>query len=139
MYFLNPLRQVIILRAQKVTVYDPSLEDCGITVTALSELFSRAGVKAVIREFTDYEKFAYDFRDNHYDLAFVGITSVLDLEAARAVRKLDGKCPLFLLSREKEYSLEGYRLNALDFIVKPVTVVRLREAVNRVGPPFLAV
>ena len=120
------------MRVKKITVYDRSAEDCGVAVDALRELFGRAGTKAVVREFTDYEKFAYDFRDNHYDIAFVGIGSPLDLEAARAVHSLDEKCPLFMVSREKDYSLEGYRVNALDFIVKPVTVARLSEAVSRV-------
>jgi two-component SAPR family response regulator len=121
----------VMLRAKKITVYDSTTEDCGIAADTLRDLFSRTGIKVVVKEFTEYEKFAYDFRDNHYDLAFVWITSVLDLEAARAVRQLDAKCPLFLISRDKDFSLEGYRFGALDFIIKPVTVERLRESISR--------
>jgi len=119
------------VKVKKISVYDPSAEDCCVAAEALRELFDRSGVRAVVMEFSNYEKFSCDFRDNYYDMAFVGIGSVLDLEAARAVRGIDEKCPLCLMSHEKDYSLEGYRLNALDFIVKPVTVPRLREAVCR--------
>ena len=119
------------MKAKKIAVYDQSVGDCRVAAEALRELFDRAGIKAKVREFSNYEGFAYDFRDNHYDLAFVGIGSPLDLEAARVVRRLDANCPLFIVSREKDYSLEGYRLNALDFIVKPITTERLREAVSR--------
>jgi len=128
---------ILFNRAKKISLYDRSAEDCGMAAEALRELFDRTGVKAVVKEFTEYEQFACDFRDNHYDLAFIGITSPLDLEAARAVRQLDEKCPLFLVSRDKDYSLEGYRLSALDFIVKPVTVERLREAINRTERPYI--
>ena len=121
------------MRSKKISVFDRSAEDCSVAAEAMRELFSRAGIKAVVNEFTDYEKFAYFLRDNHVDMAFVGITSPLDLEAARVVRQIDANCPLFMASRDGDYGLEGYRLHALDFIVKPVTVARLREAVSRVG------
>jgi len=124
------------MRAKKITVYDRSDADRGVAVDALRELFERASAKAVVNEFADRETFAYDFRDNHYDMAFVGIGSMLDFEAARAIRGLDSKCPLFLMSRVEEYAIEGYRLNALDYIIKPVTEARLRDAVSRASPSF---
>jgi two-component SAPR family response regulator len=125
------------MRVKKIIVYDGSTEDCGIAGEALRELYDRAGIKAAVVVFTDREAFAFDFRDNHYDMAFVGIGSMLDFEAARAVRALDEKCPLFLASRTDEYALEGIRIQALDYIIKPVTVARLREAVSRASPPLL--
>lgn len=125
------------LRIKKIAVYDPSAQDCHISAEALREIFDRAGVKTNIKEFTDNETFVFDFRDNHYDMAFVGIGSIVDLEAARGIRALDEACPLFLVSGVAEYALEGYRLNALDFIVKPVTALRMREAVSRADASFL--
>ena len=84
-----------------------------------------------IKTFTDREAFTYDFRDNHYDMAFIGINTFLDFEAVRSVRKLDEKCPLFLVSRTDEYALEGIRMSVLDYIIKPVTMARLRESFSR--------
>ena len=121
------------MRARRISVYDRSAEDCGIAAEALRELYDRVGVKAAVKEFTDSEAFTLDFRDNHYDMAFVGIGAMIDFEAARAVLGLDEKCPLFLISRTDEYALEGIRIQALDYIIKPVTVERLREAVSRAG------
>ena len=124
------------MRAKQIVVYDTFEKDCKKTAEALREYFGRTGIKAVVNEFTLSEDFVYDFRDHHYDMAFVSIGSMLDMEAARAVRGLDESCPLFLVSHLAEYALEGYRINALDYIVKPVTWQRVKEAVSRAEPVF---
>jgi len=121
---------------KRITVYDATPADCRITAKVLIECFDRAGIEAVVSEFTAYEDFIYDFRDNYYDIAFVGIGSMLDLEAARGIRGLDENCPLFLISNITEYALEGFRINALDYIIKPVTIQRISEAVTRAGSVF---
>lgn len=123
------------MKAKQIVVYDAVAADCHVTAEAAREVFSRAGVPAVVREFTDDETFVYHFRDNHCDMAFVGVGSILDIETARGIRGLDEGCPLYLVSEKAEYALEGYRLSALDFLVKPVTAARVQEAVNRAGRP----
>ena len=124
------------MRAKQIAVYDTLAEDCHVTAEALRECFSRAGVKMAVKEFTGRDAFVYDFRDNHYDMAFVGIGSILDMEAARGVQGMDESCPLFLVSHFAEYALEGFKINALDYIVKPLTWQRAREAISRTEPIF---
>ena len=124
------------MKAKMISVYDPSEDDCTIVTDTLEELVGRSGVKAIIKSFTDREAFTYDFRDNHYDVAFVGINTFMDFEAARSVRKLDEKCSLFLVSRTDEYALEGIRMRVMDYIIKPMTAARLRESLSRINLPL---
>ena len=119
------------MKDKKVSIYDPFEADCLLAKEAITELFDRSGIKVIIKAFTDREAFTCDFRDNRYDMAFVGIGTFLDFEVARSVRKLDEKCPLFLVSRTDEYALEGIRMSVLDYLIKPVTLARLREALSR--------
>jgi len=124
------------MRVRRIAVYDTSAKDCHITAQALLECFDKTGIAAKVNEFTGSEEFVFDFRDNHYDMAFVGIGSMLDMEAARGVRYLDENCPLFLVSSITEYALEGFRISALDYLIKPVTAQRAKEAVERAEPVF---
>jgi len=126
----------MVMKTKRIAVYDTAPEDCHITAEAVRECFDRAGVRAVVSEFTESAAFVYDFRDNHCDVMFVGISSMLDLETARGVRGLDENCPMLLVSSITEYALEGYRVNALDYILKPMTLQRTREALGRAVPQF---
>lgn len=63
--------------------------------------------------------------------AFIGVDSMLGVEAARLAREMDASLPLVLLSRAGEYAMEGFRLRAADYIVKPATAGRLAAALRR--------
>jgi two-component SAPR family response regulator len=40
---------------------------------------------------------------------------------------------MFIVSDTDDYGLEGFRLRALDYLIKPVTPLRIQEAVRRIG------
>lgn len=124
------------MKTKKIAVYDSDEEDCETTAQAIREHYDRQGEEATVRRFTQGEDFVRDFRDNHYDMAFLAMNRVPDLEIARSAGQLDLTCPLFFVSDVPDYGLEGYRLSVYDYILKPVTHTRVREAVSRVGSAF---
>ena len=64
------------------------------------------------------------------DILFLDIKmDVLDgLETAKLIRKLDGDVVIIFVTRMAQFAIQGYEVNALDFIVKPAD----RFSVNRV-------
>lgn len=54
------------------------------------------------------------------------------IEFAQQLRKIDVSCKLLFLSgfSDKEYLMSAIRLNALDFIEKPINLDKVREAVR---------
>ena len=84
-------------------------------------------------EYHEISPMAYAFRDERFDMAFMAVDSMMAVEAARLVRESAPDCPLFLVSGSADYALEGYRLEALDYLVRPVTAERVREASARVA------
>ena len=117
----------------RVAVFDTSQEDLAITSQAVREYFERRGAAANVLEFAKAYDFVKDFRDNHCDMAFLGMNGMLDVETARSVSQLDRRCPLFFVSTVGDYGLEGLRLNVLDYLIKPVTYQRVSEAIGRIG------
>ena len=85
-------------------------------------------------EYHEISPMAYAFRDKQYDMAFMAVDGMLAVEAARLVRESAPDCPLFLVSGNDDYALEGYRLRALDYLVRPVTPRRIRQAAARIIP-----
>lgn len=124
------------MQYKRIAVYDTIPKECETTVEALRECFDRRSQQIKICAFTESHSFLLDFRDNHYDMAFLAMNSPVDLNAARGAGQMDLSCPLFFVSRNGDYSLEGYRLSILDYLLKPVTCEYIHKAVSRIDTEF---
>jgi len=127
------------MKSKKIAVFDTIESDLTITAAAVRECCGLLCWKAEIREFSDARAFVLHCRDNWLDMAFIGINNMRDVETARAVAQLNLGCPLYFVSEADEignYGHEGYRLNILHYLDKPVTCEQVREGVRRIGTPF---
>lgn len=123
------------MKKKKIAVYDSTGDDLAVTAAAIREYYDRAGEKAEIAEFTDDYDFLCHFRDRHYDMAFLAMNSPLDLATARSAGAIDRNCPLFFVSNTADYGIEGLRLAAVDYLLKPVVYTRVQEALGRISIP----
>ena len=68
---------------------------------------------------------AFDFVESKqtYDLIFmdIGLPGINGMEAAQQLREHDTETPLIFVTDLAQYAVKGYTVDALDFIVKPVT------------------
>ena len=72
------------------------------------------------------------FKKNSFDMVFIDISSMRDVDAAWVVRERDKKCPIVITSRCGDYSLEGYRLEATDYLLKPLDKQKVCKALDRI-------
>lgn len=58
-----------------------------------------------------------------FDLVFMDIDlpGINGMEAAQLMRAVDEKTPLIFVTNLAQYAVRGYEVNALDFVVKPVS------------------
>lgn len=58
-----------------------------------------------------------------FDMAFldIGLPGINGLEAAQLVRQRDERVPLVFVTDLAQYAVRGYEVEALDFVVKPVS------------------
>lgn len=63
------------------------------------------------------------------DVEMAGITG---MEAAAAVRKFDTDLIIVFVTGYADYVFDGYRVNAMDYIIKPAGAGRLQEVLGRV-------
>jgi DNA-binding LytR/AlgR family response regulator len=55
------------------------------------------------------------------------------MTAAQRIRETDPDVPLIFVTHRADYALQGYRVAALDFLVKPVEYALLENALDRVA------
>ena len=59
---------------------------------------------------------------DRYDIVFLDIElpDMNGIDAARKMREIDGTVALIFVTNMRQYAINGYEVNADDFIVKPV-------------------
>lgn len=78
---------------------------------------------------------AIDFEMTHasFDLVFMDIQmpGIDGMEAAHLMRAFDETTPLIFVTNLAQYAARGYEVDALDFIVKPVTYYNFRMRMEK--------
>ena len=74
---------------------------------------------------TQYENgavFLWEFR-SQFDIILLDISMpVMDeMETARQIRKIDSDVVLLFVTSLSQYAIRGYEVNAMDYILKPVS------------------
>lgn len=73
--------------------------------------------------FSSGEAFLSTFRPGLYDLVFMDIymDGITGVEAIRRLREMDTTVPVAFVTTSQEFALEGYRLNVIKYLEKPVS------------------
>lgn len=88
--------------------------------------------------FADGMDFISDYRGK-YDLVLMDIEMphLNGIAAAKKLRKLDERVTILFVTNMAQYAIKGYEVDALDFLIKPVTyynfVAKLQKAVKQIG------
>lgn len=87
-----------------------------------------------IETFDDGRYLAAAFREVPFDLIFLDIEmpSVDGITLAKKIRSLSDKVNIVFLTGHIEYALEGYEVNALRYLTKPVDIDKLKEVLSYV-------
>ena len=91
--------------------------------------------------FENGEDFLAHFRPGLYHAVFMDImldrTGLNGIETAEKLRSFAKRIPLIFITSERDYSLEGYRVHPLDYLLKPVDAASLSWCLDEIRT-FLA-
>ena len=100
--------------------------------TFVERYLAEHGIEASI----DWLKTAFEFIElkQRYDLVFMDINlpGINGMDAAGLLRKHDSETLIVFVTDLAKYAVKGYEVDALDFIVKPVTYQGLALRMDRV-------
>lgn len=71
-------------------------------------------------------------KDDAIDIVFLDI-QMPDLKGTDFAKMIDSKTKIIFTTAYSEYALEGFDLNALDYLLKPITFERFSQAINKIN------
>lgn len=104
-------------------------------LTFIDRYSQEEDVPLTVRVFRSGLELLGDYKPE-YDVVFMDIEMPLmsGLETAAYLRKVDANVPLIFVTKMAQFAINGYEVNALDFIVKPVSyynfVTKLKRALS---------
>jgi DNA-binding LytR/AlgR family response regulator len=90
------------------------------------------GVKVQAKYFTDGDELVEGYR-SEYDIVLLDVQmQFLDgMTTARLIREVDEDVIIIFVSNMSQYAIEGYKVGALDFVLKPVTYFALSQRLDK--------
>lgn len=116
----------------RIAICDDQAECLNQTSSAIRKCVSAA--QASIDLFKGGISFLKEFKRHPYDLVFLDIEmpEMDGITLAKKLRMLSTDVPIIFLTSHIEYALEGYEVNALRYLTKPVDPNKLRDVLSAV-------
>ena len=111
----------------RIAICDDQLECQEQTLSAIKKCLQ--GVTARVDSFTGGITFLRAFKERAYDLVFLDIEmpEMDGITVAKNLRKLSKDAPIVFLTSHIEFALEGYEVNALRYLTKPVDLEKMQK------------
>jgi len=124
----------------RIAIVDDDAADRNWLSAQLNTLLSRRRLDAETLLFESGERFLSAARETPFGLAFLDIymDGMDGVAAARALRKFDPDCLLVFSTTSPDHALDGYRVQAVQYLVKPYApeaLERLFTQLDQLLPP----
>ncbi|MFZ5642697.1 MAG: response regulator [Bacillota bacterium] len=100
----------------------------------LEKMLQNSGMVEIKVKFTEPLKALEFLKTNKIDAAFLDIEmpDMDGIELSNRILDLQGKIAIVFVTAYNQYAVEAFRLNALDYLLKPVAADRLKETLDRI-------
>lgn len=108
-------------------------EDNNEDAVYLTDRIARSSIPASCNLFPSGEALMRVFERGKWDLVFLNVFTqggMTGIETARALRAVDQQVVIAFTASGEEHAMEGYRVNALKYIIKPVESKDVYEAME---------
>lgn len=123
----------------KIAVVEDDSIHAAMTVRLLEEWLEGSDIKSEISVFSSAESYLFEWENNKvWDVLFIDIQmpGINGIELARSIRKENKKVALVFVTGITDYMQEGYEVEALHYLVKPVDSTKIAYCMERVAEVF---
>ncbi len=112
-----------------------AIDDEPLALALMQEYIARAPQLELVKTFDDAIEGKFFLQSNPVDLLFADI-NMPDISGIDLVRSLQDRPMIIFTTAYKNYALEGFELDAVDYLLKPISFERFTRAVNKASEYF---
>ncbi|MGM9603834.1 MAG: LytR/AlgR family response regulator transcription factor [Faecousia sp.] len=135
--FFLPIQQLFKsqrrLRMLQLCVIDDEIEEARKIQNMLTKLLGSRNESSEISVYQDAHAFLATFTRGRYDIIFLDIQmpEMDGMTCAQEIRRRDSSVILIFITSMVQYAVQGYRVEATDYLVKPVEPTLLAHSLHR--------
>ncbi|MBS6644989.1 MAG: response regulator transcription factor [Clostridiaceae bacterium] len=116
----------------RIGLIDDDLDHLRLMKSFLTQYEKEEKVNFSVKEFNDGLNFVEDY-DGNLDVIFLDIEMphMDGMTAAKKIREKDQALGIVFVTNMAQYAIHGYEVNAIDFIVKPVSYYVFTDKLNK--------
>lgn len=112
-----------------------AIDDEPPALVLMKEYISQCPELQLLHTFDDAITCGEFLRNNTVDLLFIDI-NMPDITGLDLVRSLENKPMIVFTTAYKKFAMDGFELDAVDYLLKPISFERFSKAVNKVTEYF---
>ena len=118
----------------RAAVCEDILEEAEWLSDMIQRWYDDKDIDGDVRIFKDASSFLFEREDYRFDVLFLDIKMPGEngVSLAKHLRRLGDDMPIIFVTGEREYVLEGYEVQALHYLIKPVQEKKIFECLERV-------
>ncbi len=106
------------------------IDDEELARTLLRSYIDKVDFLELVADFENPIDAMQILKSSHIDIVFLDI-QMPELKGTEFAKMIDAKTKVIFTTAYSEYALEGFELNALDYLLKPISFERFLQAVNK--------
>ena len=116
-----------------LAVCDDRTEDRERLCRLLEEYGQHNNLELSVDQWSTGEDFLHAFVPGRYQLLFLDIymKQINGVETARTLREKDENCAIVFVTTSPEHAVDGFNVNALHYLLKPITAAQLDTVFQR--------
>jgi two-component system LytT family response regulator len=107
-----------------------TVDDEPLALSLLTDYIDKISYLKLVAKCTDAFEAAKALRENHIDLLFIDI-QMPGLTGLQFIQSLTSRPMVIIVSAYKKFAHEGFELDVVDYLVKPVGLDRFMKACNK--------
>ena len=118
----------------RAAVCEDVLEEAQWLSDMIYKWYADKGIEGEVSIFEDAARFLFAREDYSFDVLFLDIRMPGEngVSLAKHLRRIGDDMPIIFVTGEREYILEGYEVEALHYLIKPVQEKKIFECLERV-------
>jgi DNA-binding LytR/AlgR family response regulator len=106
------------------------VDDEPLAIDILEDYISKIPFLSLTKSFQNPIEALSEVQEGNIDLVFLDV-QMPELTGIQFLKIANGKCKVILTTAYPQYALEGYELNVLDYLLKPIAFDRFYKAVQK--------